>query len=279
MARRPVANAAADSIAGEQQRATSGYMSTDIILLTGSKVRKRFGGLIAVNDVDFEVRQGEIVGLLGPNGSGKTTLFDMISGVQAADGGQIFFKGRQINGLKPFQIARLGLSRTFQVLRVYDNLTVHENLLLARQWRGVPLWRTLGRALASVHARAHELIDFLTLDRVRHSLVGNISLGQQRLLEIGMALMPDPDLVLLDEATSGVNPTLIEDIISAVKRLNRERGVTFFLIEHNMHVAMTLCSRIYVLDYGHLLAQGAPAEIQANAAVVEAYFGRDDTTN
>jgi ABC-type branched-subunit amino acid transport system ATPase component len=254
-------------------------MNADPILLRGEKVRKRFGGLVAVNDVDFEVRRGEIVGLLGPNGSGKTTLFDAISGVQTTDGGAVFFKGRKITGLKPFQIARLGLARTFQVLRIYDNLTVHENLLLARQWRGVPLWRMLGRAPATVHAKAHELIDFLMLDRVRHNLAGNISLGQQRLLEIGMALMPDPDLVMLDEATSGVNPALIEDIMSAIQRLNREKGVTFFLIEHNMHVAMTLCSRIYVLDYGHLLAQGSPAEIQANATVVEAYFGRDDAAS
>src|SRR5438067_9692192 len=128
------------------------------MLLRGEKVRKRFGGLVAVNDVDFEVQQGEIVGLLGPNGSGKTTLFDMITGVQATDGGEIFFKDRKIDGLKPFQIARLGLARTFQVLRVYDNLTVHENLLLARQWRGVPLWRMLGCAPAAVDAKADELI-------------------------------------------------------------------------------------------------------------------------
>jgi branched-chain amino acid transport system ATP-binding protein len=253
-------------------------MSTDSVLLQGSKVRKRFGGLIAVNDVDFEVRRGEIVGLLGPNGSGKTTLFDTISGVQAIDGGEVFFKGHRISGLKPFQIARLGLSRTFQVLRVYDNLTVQENLVLARQWRGVPLWRMLGSPPTTIHARAQELIDFLMLGRVRDNLAGSISLGQQRLLEIGMALMPDPDLVLLDEATSGVNPALIEDIIGAIQRLNHEKGVVFFLIEHNMHVAMTLCSRIYVLDYGHLLAQGTPAEIQANPVVIEAYFGRDDAT-
>jgi ABC-type branched-subunit amino acid transport system ATPase component len=249
-------------------------MSADTALLRGSKVCKRFGGLIAVNDVDFEVRRGEIVGLLGPNGSGKTTLFDAISGVQATDGGELFFKGRKITGLKPFQIARLGLARTFQVLRIYDNLTVHENLLLARQWLGVPLWRMLGSAPDSVHAKAHELVDFLTLDRVRHNLAGNISLGQQRLLELGMALMSEPDLVLLDEATSGVNPALIEDIIGAIQRLNREKGVTFFLIEHNMHVAMTLCARVYVLDYGHLLAEGTPAQIQSDPAVVEAYFGR-----
>jgi ABC-type branched-subunit amino acid transport system ATPase component len=251
-------------------------MNGDLILLRGDKVCKRFGGLVAVDDVDFEVRRGEVVGLLGPNGSGKTTLFDTISGVQATDGGAVFFKGHKITGLKPYQVARLGLSRTFQVLRIYDNLTVFENLLLARQWRGVPLWRMLGGAPVSVRARADELIAFLMLERVRDNLAGNVSLGQQRLLEIGMALMPDPDLVLLDEATSGVNPALIDGIINAIQRLNREKGVTFFLIEHNMHVAMTLCSRLYVLDYGHMLAQGTPGEIQSNPAVIEAYFGRDD---
>ncbi len=246
------------------------------VLLKGVRVCKRFGGLLAVNNVDFEVHRGEIVGLLGPNGSGKTTLFDSISGILPTNGGEIFFRAKQINGLKPFQIAQLGLARTFQVLRVYGNLTVYENLLLARQWRGVPLWRMFGGAPAAVRAKASELIEFLTLGSVRDNLASNISLGQQRLLEIGMALMPEPDLVLLDEATSGVNPALIDGIMSAIQRLNREKGVTFFLIEHNMHVAMTLCSRLYVLDYSELLAHGTPAEIQSNAAVIEAYFGRDE---
>jgi branched-chain amino acid transport system ATP-binding protein len=245
-------------------------------LLQGTNVQKRFGGLLAVNDVSFEIQRGEIVGLLGPNGSGKTTLFNCISGTLPTDGGEVVFKGKRITGLRPFQVARRGLSRTFQVLRVYQNLTVYENLLLARQWGGVPFWQMLGNAPFIVHKEADKLIDFLLLDRIRDNLAANISLGQQRLLEIGMALMPGPDLVLLDEATSGVNPALIDDIMLTIRRLNQEKGVTFFLVEHNMYFAMNLCSRLYVLDYGHMLAHGTPAEIQNNPAVIEAYLGRDE---
>lgn len=245
------------------------------VLLRGEKVHKHFGGLKAVNDVSFEVNRGEIVGLLGPNGSGKTTLFNCITGVDAATEGRIIFRDKEITRLKPYQVARAGLARTFQVLRIYGNLTVYENMLLARQWKGVPFWRLMLPEPASVRAQADELIGFLLLDRVKNNLAKNISLGQQRLLEIGMALMPQPEMVLLDEATSGVNPALIDDIISAIQRLNREKGVTFFLVEHNMHFAMTLCSRLYVLDHGQLLAQGTPQEIQDNPTVVEAYFGQD----
>jgi ABC-type branched-subunit amino acid transport system ATPase component len=245
--------------------------------LQGVRVSKHFGGLTAVNNVDFKIRYGEIVGLLGPNGSGKTTLFDCISGVQHAESGEILLKGKRIGGMKPYQVSRQGLARTFQVLRVYENMTVYENLLLARQWRGVSFLQMLGNAPPPVHEKADELIEFLLLDRVQHNLAGNISLGQQRLLEIGMALMPEPDIVLLDEATSGVNPALIDDIISAIQRLNKEKSVTFFLIEHNMDVAMTLCSRLYVLDHGELLAHGTPEDIQKNEQVIEAYFGRDTT--
>jgi ABC-type branched-subunit amino acid transport system ATPase component len=232
--------------------------------------------LVAVHDVSFEIQRGEIVGLLGPNGSGKTTLFNCISGTLSTDRGEVVFKGKRITGLKPFQVARRGLSRTFQVLRVYQNLTVYENLLLARQWGGVPFWQMLLNPPSSVHRQANELVEFLLLERVRDNLAANISLGQQRLLEIGMALMPSPDLVLLDEATSGVNPALIDDIMGTIRRLNQEKGVTFFLVEHNMYFAMNLCSRLYVLDYGQLLAHGTPAEIQNNPAVIEAYLGRDE---
>lgn len=246
-------------------------------LLRGDKIEKHFGGLHAVDGVSFEVNKGEIVGLLGPNGSGKTTLFNCITGMDSATIGRITFKGRDITHLKPFQIAQFGLARTFQVLRIYGNLTVYENLLLARQWRGVPLWQMMRPAPGTVRAQADELLNFLLLERVRHNLARNISLGQQRLLEIGMALMPQPEIVLLDEATSGVNPVLIDDIMTTLQRLNREKGVTFFLVEHNMHFAMTLCSRLYVLDHGQLLAEGTPAQIQANAAVSEAYFGQDVT--
>lgn len=245
------------------------------VLLEGRNIVKNFGGLRAVDHVDFKIHEGEIVGLLGPNGSGKTTLFNCISGILPMSGGEVFLDGQRTTGFAPWRINRSGLSRTFQRLRVYGKLTVFANMLLARKWKGVPPWMWLLVAPKSVRNKAIELIKFLKIDHVRHNLADNLSGGQQRLLEIGMTLMNDPVVVLLDEATSGVNPALVEDIKTDIRRLNQERGATFFLIEHNMSFAMELCDRIYVLDYGALIAHGTPEEIQNNPDVIEAYFGRD----
>ena len=242
-------------------------------LLEGRGVTKRFGGLVAVNNVDFMVRQGEMVGLIGPNGSGKTTLFDCLSRVQSIDGGQVLFKGIDITRRKPHHVAHLGMARTFQVIRVYRKLTVLENLLVSRQWRGESLFSQLSRAHRDVDARARELIEFVSLDHLIDSPAGNLSGGQRRLLEIGMALMPDPDLILLDEAASGVNPTLVETIKDRIRVLNEERGKTFLLVEHDMRFISDLCSRVYVLNYGELLMEGTPGEVMADEAVIEAYFG------
>lgn len=244
------------------------------VVLEGRGVTKDFGGIRAVNDVDFEVHQGEIVGLLGPNGSGKTTLFNCISGILKPTEGSIIVQNRFVTSQSPWQINRAGLSRTFQRLRVYKGQTVYDNMLLARKWKGVPPWLWLWVAPPSVREKSHELMEFLNLSHVQSNLAGNLSGGQQRLLEIGMTLMNDPIVVLLDEATSGVNPALVEEIKADIRRLNEERGITFFLIEHNMNFAMELCSRLYVLDYGKLIAEGTPDEIQNNDDVIEAYFGR-----
>ncbi|MDQ7026105.1 MAG: branched-chain amino acid ABC transporter ATP-binding protein/permease [Anaerolineae bacterium] len=246
------------------------------VLLEGRAVTKNFGGLRAVDEVDFKIHDGEIVGLLGPNGSGKTTLFNCISGILPMSGGEVYLDGQQTTGFAPWRINRAGLSRTFQRLRVYGKLTIFENMLLARKWKNVPPWLWLMIAPQTVRGKATELMTFLKVDHIRNNLADNISGGQQRLLEMGMTLMNDPAVVLLDEATSGVNPALVEDIKDDIRRLNRERGVTFFLIEHNMSFAMELCDRIYVLDYGKLIAHGTPQEIQNNPDVIEAYFGRDD---
>lgn len=242
-------------------------------LLEGRGVTKNFGGLTAVSRVDFVVYPGEIVGLIGPNGSGKTTLFDCLSRVQEINDGQVFFKGVDITRKKPFQVAHMGLARTFQVIRVYRKLTVLENMLLSRQWRGETLISQLQPSHPDVEKRARQLIEFLTIAHLTHEQAGNLSGGQQRLLEIGMALMPDPDLLLLDEAASGVNPTLIETIKDRIRELNREQGKTFLLIEHNIHFIGDLCSRVFVLNYGEKLAEGTPEEIVENEAVIEAYFG------
>lgn len=250
-------------------------MTSQDPLLEGRNVSKFFGGLAALSGVDFAVYPGEVVGLIGPNGSGKTTLFDCLSRVQDISEGQVFFKGREITQKKPFQVAHMGLSRTFQVIRVYQKLTVLENLLLSRQYGGQGLFRLFRPSPKDTEVRARELVDFLLLERVVDEKAGNLSGGQKRLLEIGMALMPDPDLILLDEATSGVNPTLIEEIKDRIRRLNQEFGKTFLLIEHNIHFIADLCSRVFVLNYGQKLAEGTPEEIVNNEAVVEAYFGVD----
>ncbi len=242
-------------------------------LLEGRGVTKYFGGLAAVQNVDFKVYPGEMVGLIGPNGSGKTTLFDCLSRVQNISSGQVFFKGRDVSRLKPFQIAHMGLARTFQVIRVYRKMTVLENMLLSRQWGGETLLKQLRPAHVDVEVRARSLLDFLLLRHHEDELAGNLSGGQRRLLEIGMALMPDPDLILLDEATSGVNPTLIEEIKDRIRQMNREQGKAFLLIEHNIHFIADLCTRVFVLNYGEKLAEGTPEEIINNEAVIEAYFG------
>jgi ABC-type branched-subunit amino acid transport system ATPase component len=244
-------------------------------LLEGRGVSKYFGGLAALSEVDFTVYPHEIVGLIGPNGSGKTTLFDCLSRVQKINDGQIFFKGQDITKKKPFQVAHMGLARTFQVIRVYNKMTVLENMLLSRQWGGHTLLDFFRPSPRDMDARAMELIHFLLLDGVIDEKAANLSGGQKRLLEIGMALMPDPDLILLDEATSGVNPTLIETIKDRIRELNSKFDKTFLLIEHNIHFIADLCNRVFVLDYGQKLAEGTPDEIMNTEAVIEAYFGAE----
>lgn len=244
-------------------------------LLEGKQVSKFFGGLAAVNKVDFAIYPGEIVGLVGPNGSGKTTLFDCLSRVQQIDEGQVFLNGKEITNAKPHQVAHAGLARTFQVIRVYRKMTVLENMLISRQWRDDSIWSMLKPSQKATEDRARYLIDFLMLDTLIDEQAGNLSGGQRRLLEIGMALMPDPDILLLDEATSGINPTLIEEIKERIVTLNKEQGKTFLLVEHNINFISDLCSRVYVLNYGQKLAEGTPDEIKANNDVIEAYFGAE----
>jgi ABC-type branched-subunit amino acid transport system ATPase component len=236
-------------------------------------VVKRFGGLAAVNDVDLELWPGEVLGLIGPNGSGKTTLFDCLSRLTPVTSGQIVFKGGDITRKKPYQVARLGLARTFQVIRVYGRLPVLQNLELSLQWGDVGFAGLLRPCSAAVIARANELAEFFHLGSVRDELAMNLSGGQRRLLEIAMAMMPEPDVLLLDEATSGVNPTVIEQIKDRIRALNQDRGTSFLLIEHDIRFIADLCSRVIVLNYGEKLAEGTPTEIVENDDVIEAYFG------
>ncbi len=243
-------------------------------VLEGRGLQKWYGGLAALKQVDIAVFPAEIVGVLGPNGSGKTTLFDCLTRMEAVDAGRVFFKGRDITRAKPYQVARLGLSRTFQNIRVYRNLTVLENMLLSRDWSGERLPQWLRPSAPSTTKRAGDLLEFLTLDGQRAAPAGSLSWGQQRLLEIGMALMPDPGLLLLDEATSGVNPALVEVIKQRIVALNRSEGTTILLIEHNIDVVADLCGRVVVLDYGETLTEGPVEDVFRNPAVIEAYLGK-----
>ncbi len=244
-------------------------------LLQARGVVKRFGGLTAVDGVDISVGEGEMVGLIGPNGSGKTTLFDCLSRVTDMDEGSISFNGTDITGHRPHQVARLGMSRTFQLIRVYRELTVSENMELSIQWGELGLKRLFTGTDPGTRRQVESLLEFLLLARLRGERAGALSGGQRRLLEIGMALMSDPKLVLLDEATSGVNPTLVADIADRLREVNQADGVAFLLVEHNVQFVADLCQRVVVLDQGAKLAEGTPHEIMHDPAVIEAYFGAE----
>jgi ABC-type branched-subunit amino acid transport system ATPase component len=225
-------------------------------------VTKRFGGVTAVNRCSLALAPGKIYGLIGPNGSGKTTLFNCITGLDPRDAGEIRFKGERIDGLKPHQVARRGIGRTFQIIRVFPELTALENLLVVT--RG---------PFETARRRAEELLRFVTLDRLGNEYAGNLSYGQQKLLEFIRVLMTDPELILLDEPAAGVNRTLLNELLAAIARL-RDQGKTILIVEHDMKVVMGLCEAVFVLDYGEKIAEGPPGVIQTDERVIEAYFGR-----
>ncbi|HEX6775094.1 MAG TPA: ABC transporter ATP-binding protein [Methylomirabilota bacterium] len=231
-------------------------------LLEIDGVVKRFGGVTAVNGVSLALEPGHIYGLIGPNGSGKTTLFNCITGVELIDGGQIRFKGRRIDGLKPHQVFHQGIGRTFQVIHVFPELTALENLLVVTT-----------NDYAAARARAEELLAFVKLTGLAGEFAGNLSYGQQKLVEFVRVLMTDPELILLDETAAGVNRTLLNDLLEAVRTL-RDRGKTVLLVEHDMKMVMGLCETVFVLDHGEKLAEGPPGLIQTDERVIEAYFGR-----
>ncbi len=243
-------------------------------ILEGKGVTRYFGGLTAVSNVDFQVQEGEVLGLIGPNGAGKTTLFNLISAAIVPRSGSITFKGKEITGLKPYQICRMGLARTFQTVKVFGNLPVCDNVLLGAFFGG-------GRHVSPADARAtvEDALDFVDLTDAAGTPAKDLTLARQKRLEVARALATRPDVLLLDEMMEGLNPSEVLRAMSLVNRI-QERGITVIMIEHVMRAIMNVCNRIVVLHHGAKIAEGTPREISANQRVIEVYFGeRPDAAN
>lgn len=243
------------------------------IIIDVQNVSKSYGGVKANTEVSMQVQRGGITGLIGPNGSGKTTLFNSIVGYHPIDSGSIRFEGQEISKLPVQKIARLGLLRTFQQTRIYGAMNGVENMLISLPHRKMSLLDALKKNTKEDYERADQLLDFVGLYEKRMLKSGDLSFGQQKLLEFAMALMNEPTCLLLDEPTAGINPTLINGLIDRLKRANEEFGITLFVIEHNMRVIMNLAESIYCLAHGELLAHGSPGEIQNDQSVIDAYLG------
>lgn len=242
-------------------------------ILEVSGVRKTFGGVVANNDISLKVPEGRIIGLIGPNGSGKTTLFNSIVGYHPIDAGGIQFEGEEISKLRVPQIARRGMLRTFQQTRIYGKMTCVQNMLISVPQREETWYSMFSRLNAEDTEKAESLLEFVGLYSKRRLRAGDLSFGQQKLLEFAMALMTKPKMLLLDEPTAGINPTLINGLMNRLKRVNTEFGITLFVIEHNMRVIMNLAEYIYCLAHGELLAEGRPEQIQNDQRVIDAYLG------
>jgi branched-chain amino acid transport system ATP-binding protein len=243
-----------------------------VLKVTGLK--KAYGAIQAVDDVSFEVMPGEIFGVIGPNGSGKTTMFNSVLGQIEPDAGRVELNGQDITGLSPVELNQRGVGRTFQTLQVFGKMTVRDNLLVAAQeHRGNLASRIFAPGDSGLGAKADALIDQFRIGHVAQMKAGQLSYGQQKLVDIAMAFMSDPDLVLLDEPCAGVNPSLVDGISTLLRELNAVRKGSFVVIEHNMDFVMDLCHRILVMVEGRVMAVGTPAEIRGNKDVLDAYLG------
>ena len=245
--------------------------TTDMLEVTN--ISKAFGGLQALNNCSLKIKQGTITGLIGPNGSGKTTLFNVITGYESIDAGDIRFQDQSIANASPERIFKAGIGRTFQLTRIFPRLTVLENMHVAVQRHGT---KNLFSSWSSRHeqGKALELLDFVGITRLKDLPAGNLSYGQRKLLEFAFILIADPQVILLDEPAGGVNPTMILYLADRIKELH-QRGLTFLIVEHNMEFVMNLCQQVAVMHHGSIIAEGEPEAVRSNPLVLDAYLGEE----
>jgi ABC-type branched-subunit amino acid transport system ATPase component len=249
-----------------------------VTLLRTDGITKAYGGVHALNGATISVEEGTVAGLIGPNGSGKTTLFNVITGYERPDAGEVYFGDMTITNYAPDKVFAAGIGRTFQLTRIFPRLTVIENMLIAAQGRDKPknLLARFGRDAWTHHRRhALDLLEFVGIERHANLLAGSLSYGQRKLLELAYVLVADPAVLLLDEPAGGVNPTLVNHIADRIRQLNAEQGKTFLIVEHNMEFVMGLCSTITVLESGAAVASGPPEKIKTDKRVLDAYLGAD----